>query len=253
MKRKTYYFTKKGTVNYNEVYADDDTFEKFYEIECKSGADLMCIPDGVVDLQCLWKGETLKIYVCGNVKNGRFSKVIDFDKCFGARFHIGVLPKTLKIRLGEIIDNRIELNQIIDISNIKKYLKKDLFLEQKADVILTLFGRDVEEENKIINNIIKKIELLKGNVNVSDIIEDIGYSHRYVNYVFKDSVGISVKKYAEIVRMQESIRYLLNNKIDLVYDELGYYDQAHFIKDFKNFYSVTPRCMMKLSKKVNFI
>ena len=253
MERKSYYFTKKGSVSYEEVYADDDVFEKFYEIECDSSADLTCIPDGMVDLQCVWKGKEMRIYVCGNVKNGRTSKIMDCDKCFGARFHVGVLPKELKIRLGEIIDNRIELNQIMDVDNIIKYLNKDLFLEQKADVMLSLFGGSISEENIITNDIIKKIEIHKGHVNINDIIEQTGYSHRYINYVFKDNMGISVKKYAGIVRMQESIMYLLNHKMDLIYDELGYYDQAHFIKDFKNFYSVTPKSMMKIGRKVSFL
>lgn len=253
MERKSYYFTNKESVSYEEVYADDDVFEKFYEIECGSGADLVCIPDGVVDLQCVWKGDETHIIVCGNVKNGRASKIMDFDKCFGARFHVGVLPKELKIRVGEIINNRIELNQIMNVDSILKYMNKELFLEQKADVMLSLFGGTISEENIITNNIIKKIEYQKGHVNVNDIIEKIGYSHRYVNYVFKDNMGISVKKYAGIVRMQESIMYLLNNKIDLIYDELGYYDQAHFIKDFKNFYSVTPTSMMKMRRKINFL
>mgnify|MGYP004632730511 FL=1 len=49
--------------------------------------------------------------------------------------------------------------------------------------------------------------------------------------------------------MQAGIQYLLEQRDDEIYSELGYYDQAHFIKDFKKFTTVTPNSFKKDAEK----
>lgn len=72
---------------------------------------------------------------------------------------------------------------------------------------------------------------------------DVGVSERQLRRLFEFYFGESPKTFARIIRFQNilgakpSIDSLKNNKI--FYDE-GYYDQAHFIKEFKAFYGVTP-------------
>lgn len=72
---------------------------------------------------------------------------------------------------------------------------------------------------------------------------DVGVSERQLRRLFSYYFGESPKTFARIVRFQNilgakpSLDSLKNNKI--FYDE-GYYDQAHFIKEFKAFYGVTP-------------
>ncbi len=248
--KKTYYFFKKKSVIYNEVLADSDVFEKFYEIENGKKAQLIVIPDGSVDIQCVWKNGQMSAYICGSVMNGMVSRVNGYDKCFGARFRVGVLPGELREHLDIIMDNRILLNTVLDIPQMDAYLKEELYLEQKADIMLKLFEHEsVAAENTLITYLVKEIEKKKGHVLVSELVDTTGYSHRYANHVFKTNVGCSIKKYAGIIRLQESLACLMNQDDDAIYSELGYYDQAHFIKDFKNFTASTPSVFKKNSGK----
>jgi AraC-like DNA-binding protein len=72
---------------------------------------------------------------------------------------------------------------------------------------------------------------------------DVGVSERQLRRLFEFYFGESPKTFARIIRFlnilgaKPSNESLKNNKI--FYDE-GYYDQAHFIKEFKAFYGVTP-------------
>ncbi|HAA22790.1 MAG TPA: AraC family transcriptional regulator [Cytophagales bacterium] len=72
---------------------------------------------------------------------------------------------------------------------------------------------------------------------------DVGVSERQLRRLFGYYFGESPKTFAKIVRFQNilaakpSTPSLRQDK--LFYDE-GYYDQAHFIKEFKAFYGVTP-------------
>ena len=72
---------------------------------------------------------------------------------------------------------------------------------------------------------------------------DTGISPRQLRRIFNYYVGTTPKTFSKVVRFQNilhakpSTESLKQNK--LFYD-VGFYDQAHFIKDFKNFYGVTP-------------
>lgn len=81
-----------------------------------------------------------------------------------------------------------------------------------------------------------------GVVNVQTDL-DTGLSPRQLRRYFELYVGDTAKTFSQVVRFQNilhakpSTQSLRQNKI---FFDLGYYDQAHFIKEFKNFYGVTP-------------
>lgn len=70
-----------------------------------------------------------------------------------------------------------------------------------------------------------------------------GLSPRQLRRKFNQYIGTSPKNFGRVVRFQNILRAkpstqsLSKNK--LFYD-VGYYDQAHFIKEFKTFYGVPP-------------
>ena len=69
-----------------------------------------------------------------------------------------------------------------------------------------------------------------------------GLSERYVQKLCHTCIGISPSTYAALVRFNKSLQLVLNSPRSLTsiaYD-CGYYDQAHFIKEFKKFTAITP-------------
>ena len=66
-------------------------------------------------------------------------------------------------------------------------------------------------------------------------------SERSLQRIFREEVGLSPKKFSEIVKFENSITLLNQGKTmtDVCY-EAGYYDQPHFIKTFKQFTGLTP-------------
>lgn len=83
----------------------------------------------------------------------------------------------------------------------------------------------------------------KGNLDV-EIDLNTGISPRQLRRLFNFYVGTTPKGFSSVVRFQ----YILNAKPSRqslrkqkIYLQAGYFDQAHFIKDFKRFYGVTPR------------
>ena len=52
---------------------------------------------------------------------------------------------------------------------------------------------------------------------------------------------------------KRQIYYLQNNLTYEIYERLGYYDQAHFIKDFKKNTSLTPNKFGKVNSELNIV
>jgi AraC-like DNA-binding protein len=74
--------------------------------------------------------------------------------------------------------------------------------------------------------------------------EQIGYSQKHFIGLFRDQVGVTPKQYLKIMRFQKAIRAVENNEFirwSQIALESGYYDQAHFINDFKLFSGFTPK------------
>jgi len=69
-----------------------------------------------------------------------------------------------------------------------------------------------------------------------------GLSERYVQKLYMSNIGISPVAYASVLRFNKSLELVLNTPrllTEIAYD-CGYYDQAHFIKEFKKFTGITP-------------
>ena len=87
-----------------------------------------------------------------------------------------------------------------------------------------------------------------GNVRMSDLAEQTGYSTRYLQRLMLDHVGLAPKVALENIRFQNALRILLENPF-IPLSELalqgGYYDQSHFTKVFKDYMGITPAAFQK--------
>lgn len=85
---------------------------------------------------------------------------------------------------------------------------------------------------------------LKGQLSVDQLAEQQSASRRQLERRFATTVGLSPKQLAKIIRLQHTLKNLeqkqFTNLASLAVEH-GYFDQAHFIKDFKEFTGMTPK------------
>lgn len=83
----------------------------------------------------------------------------------------------------------------------------------------------------------------KGDIAISDIADRLNISIRTLERRFMQYIGLTPKQYAKIIRINSVMRMLnssgLNRLTDIAY-QFGYYDQTHFIKEFKSFTGIKP-------------
>jgi AraC-like DNA-binding protein len=80
-----------------------------------------------------------------------------------------------------------------------------------------------------------------GAVPVAELAEEVGWSRRHLATRFREHVGLPPKALARILRFERAAERLRRGAdlADAALDS-GYYDQAHFNRDFKSFAGVTP-------------
>jgi AraC-like DNA-binding protein len=96
----------------------------------------------------------------------------------------------------------------------------------------------------------QRIQLSRGNIAISQLEKETGYSTRWLRAKFSNYLGIGPKDYASIIRFQQCYSALLKNSSIILqqkefYDY--YYDQSHFIKEFKKFTGLSPKGFEKLT------
>jgi AraC-like DNA-binding protein len=71
-------------------------------------------------------------------------------------------------------------------------------------------------------------------------------SYKTLSRLFQEVLGISPKEYVQIKRVNQSLALFASSKViksqDLA-DQLGYYDSAHFINEFKKYTGKTPKSL----------
>jgi AraC-like DNA-binding protein len=81
------------------------------------------------------------------------------------------------------------------------------------------------------------------NLRLEWLNKKIGYSQKHFISMFKEHVGVTPKSFLQIMRFQHVIQDIDRTRtVDWIRTALdcGYYDQAHFINDFKRFSGFTP-------------
>ena len=166
----------------------------------------------------------------------------------GIRFLPTMFPALFKVDAKEL-SNRFERLEVV-VNETSTFIANNFAgndelgqIKSKLDNyfigILKNANTDLDSRFKHALNIIL---INYGVINVQSDL-DVGISQRQLRRCFEYYVGDTAKAFSQVVRFQNilnakpSTQSLRQNKI---FFDLGYYDQAHFIKEFKNFYGVTP-------------
>ena len=103
---------------------------------------------------------------------------------------------------------------------------------------------DKKNVDHILKSTLETILTANGQLSVGELSKQTNVNPRQLERKFASGVGLSPKQLLKIIRLQASLKLMLNNNYEsltVIAHENDYYDQAHFIKDFKEFTGVTPK------------
>ncbi len=96
--------------------------------------------------------------------------------------------------------------------------------------------------NTPINRAIHSIFSTNGMISVSELCGVSGMSERQLQRTFKKYIGLPPKLYARIIRFSRIFHVVQQKKLNgsELGLEAGFYDQSHFIRNFKAFTGEEP-------------
>jgi AraC-like DNA-binding protein len=103
--------------------------------------------------------------------------------------------------------------------------------------------KPIPAQNALLTHSIELIQRSAGQLSIGTIAQECSIGYKAMERLYQSKVGLSPKQYARIIRFQSLFKHYssssVNNFTELAY-AAGYYDQAHFIRDFKHFSGVSP-------------
>lgn len=157
---------------------------------------------------------------------------------FGVKFRVGGLFAFLPSSISSTNNESTDAHTLL--SNLP-LLNKEMKFDQRCELVEAyLLSHLIEKQAKKYLKLLLMFQDLEGDSSL------IPSSYKTLSRLFQEVIGISPKEYVQIKRINQSLALFASTKDiksqDLA-DQLGYYDSAHFINEFKKYTGKTPKSL----------
>jgi AraC-like DNA-binding protein len=236
----------------------------FILIESEQGMVNRILPDTSIVLAFRYKGIVsyrnshdttyLPISVVTGLRNSL--RLIDYAKETATLlvvFNEGGAAALFKEPMHELFGVSISLDNFIHrrfVSELEERLAEANSNRQRIELVeqFLLTRLSDQPNDRLIGKAIQQIQLANGSIRINDLVTDLPISRDPFEKRFRRVVGTSPKQFSTIVRLRTLIEHHSPDQslTETAY-RAGYFDQAHFIKDFKTFTGEVPHIFFKTS------
>lgn len=161
-------------------------------------------------------------------------------------FNEGGAAALFKEPLHELFGSSVALDNLIRhsiVSDLEERLAEAKNNQQRVDIaeqfLLSRLNETVHD--RLVAEAVRTIQLASGSIRIKDLATDLSISQDPFEKRFRRIIGTSPKQFSTIVRLRTLIgQYSPGQRLTESAYRAGYFDQAHFIKDFKTFTGQTP-------------
>ena len=180
----------------------------------------------------------------------------------GRKFGIQLKPESLlqlfNVPAASLFNDFTDLENVLG-KNINRLVDKVYELtdvQAVIDVVETFLLDQRRTMSAGRNYLVEPPRLIrqsKGNLSIDALSKQLCVSKRQLERSFKDNYGTTPKTYQRIVRFRNAYEYFYQTStapdwLDISYT-FGYSDQAHFIRDFKEFSDDVPTVVFQDAKQ----
>ncbi len=165
------------------------------------------------------------------------------------QFHAAGAYPILHIPAYELNNRVVDAELILgkSILDLRDKISETAGMEKKFEVIegwLTSRLRNQTVPEEVVKYAVHQTMMSPSHATINELIVKTGYSHKHFIRLFSKYVGITPKQYQRIIRFNHVLESINNGHyVDWASLSLdcGYYDQAHFIKEFRKFSGLNPQ------------
>lgn len=232
--------------------------DAFLTIESEQGMESRVLPDTSVVMAFRYKGSVvyrenaLPVSVISGLRKS--PRLLGYARETGnllVVFKPGGAAAFFKEPLHELFDASIALENLIlpgELSEVEDRLASAETNPQRILIIEQfLFARFREARpDQLVLHALDRIKSANGGLRIKDLITELNISRDPFEKRFRRAIGTSPKQFSTIVRLRNLIATFpqAENLTDAAHTA-GYFDQAHFIKDFTSFTGQAPKAFFK--------
>ena len=207
--------------------------------------------------------KTPKIELWGQITKPLAIKSKGKHTMLGIRFYTHTAAYFFKDEIG-IFNNQIfDLEDIIGnpIKNLHAQLLETSDTPKRIELIETFLVKKIITNDKRSDKIEKVAHILSSLINeptesnINSISLKYGITPRYLHKLVFEHTGLAPKSFNKIKRFQHSLKLITDSSYpftSIAYD-CGYFDQSHFIRDFKSFTGITPTAYLENQFPINHL
>jgi AraC-like DNA-binding protein len=172
---------------------------------------------------------------------------------FGAELYPHAFPAIFSIPASELTNQVVEVQNLLGAQGLELTEKVSTChtFEEKVKIVSDFLVSKIRTPTCKYKNIewaILQMHHHKGQLILSDVISHSCISQRQFERNFKQLAGFSAQFYNKLLRFESALYTMadLEKNFTQLAVDLGYYDQAHFNRDFKQFTGISPSHYMAL-------
>lgn len=168
---------------------------------------------------------------------------------FSVRFHPNGFLPFASTPIKSMENTAVPLEKLFGLEGLKvekEILEANSTEDRIARIEAFLINRLIETESidGIVKSIVETILTANGQLSINALSKQTNINRRQLERKFSTAIGLSPKQLSKTIRLQATLKMLLNKNftsLTALAHENDYYDQAHFIKDFKELTGFTPK------------
>lgn len=217
-------------------------------------------PDGCIELIVNY-GDLMRKFENGveeiqqrHFIHGQLRKFMELESTgkigiFSVRFQPAGLQPFIGFNVNELTEKTMGFNEIWKDTGqrLQQQMQSANHTAERIAVIESFLLQRLSESKKTdmaISWCVDEIIASDGMVTIDELSEKFHLGKRHLERKFLSSVGLSQKLYSRIVRFNNALQLIENKDFRTfthVAHEGGFYDQAHFIRDFREFTGLNPK------------
>ncbi|MES2780938.1 MAG: helix-turn-helix domain-containing protein [Bacteroidota bacterium] len=219
------------------------------------------VPDGCIEM-IFQLGDVYKQYTTEGLFTvqprcfvfGQITQSLEIEptgrtRIFAIRFHPDGFKPFATLPLASMENRAVPLEELFGTEGqqLETTMLATLNLQEQIETIESFFRNRLQTPHAIdliARESVSILLALQGQLSVGALSETVNVHRRQLERKFADVIGLSPKQLAKMIRLQTTLKLLADNpntSFTTLAQEGQYYDQAHFIKDFKEFTGMTPK------------
>ena len=198
----------------------------------------------LIRLKNQWEVQSKNLYA-GQISKFFFLRNSGISRVLGVKLKPTAFTQLYKIPADQFTDKVVDLSQIPGLKDTP--FQRDLHHlknpHEKISVLNQYFRTRSDGYNHgPADHAVEMIFSMRGMISIKELCSALHISERQLERIFKRYIGLSPKFYCRIIRFNYIFQCILNkdNKwVDVVHSA-GFYDQSHFIRNFKSFTGEEP-------------